>query len=278
LYREDIEEVAGAGGAVIVVGVQYYPFSSPGSNDHSAARIQQIFQNLSVTGLPISLTEFGVQTNNGTTTAQAATYLNETMRMVFGTPQATTFMMWGFWANDVWTQAPLAALVDANWNITPAGAAYQQLMSQWTTDVTLPVGPDGAIDFTGFFGDYEITIDRKTYRLSLEKGTTDYQLAVSPLGDFDGDLLVSDADLAAWHAELGKSTLATREQGDADGDGDVDGGDFLVWQRHYGRGAAGDAPAIGVPEPSGAALACWSLAVLMRGACGIRRPRRRFWE
>ncbi len=77
---------------------------------HSPARIEQILQNLAVTGLPLSLTEFGVQTGGGTTVDQAATYLTDTMRMVFGMPNATTFDMWGFWANDIWNQAPLAVL------------------------------------------------------------------------------------------------------------------------------------------------------------------------
>ena len=95
-------------------------------------------QNLSVTGLPISLTEFGVQTGGSTTTAQAATYLTETMRMVFGTPNATTFDIWGFWANDIWSQAPLAALMDANWNLTAAGRRLR------TADVAVDDRSDAA--------------------------------------------------------------------------------------------------------------------------------------
>ena len=51
-----------------------------------------------MTGLDLSLTEFGVSTANSTTVQNAATYLEDTMRMVFGTANATTFMMWGFWA------------------------------------------------------------------------------------------------------------------------------------------------------------------------------------
>ena len=64
-FRHDIESVANAGGAISAIGVQYYPTQASGSNDHSPSRITQTFENLAVTGLPISLTEFGVQANNG---------------------------------------------------------------------------------------------------------------------------------------------------------------------------------------------------------------------
>lgn len=246
-YRRDIEEVNHLGGAVSGVGVQYYPFNVAGSNAHSAARINQIFQNFSVTGLPISLTEFGVQTGGGTTTAQAATYLTETMRMVFGTANATTFMNWGFWANDVWSQAPLAVLVDANWNLTPAGTAFMALMAQWDTDLTLSVGPDGTIDFRGFYGIYEVTIDGETFELDLTKGQSLYALAVAP-GDYNGDGVVDAVDYTVWRDALG-STDDLR----ADGNGNfvIDDGDFDVWRTAFGSVYAGaGAGALTVPEPA----------------------------
>jgi GH35 family endo-1,4-beta-xylanase len=60
-YREDFEELNALGAQVSGIGIQYYPRNADASNAHSPARMQQILQNLSVTGLPISLTEFGVQ-------------------------------------------------------------------------------------------------------------------------------------------------------------------------------------------------------------------------
>jgi GH35 family endo-1,4-beta-xylanase len=254
-YREDVEEITSLGGTISGVGVQYYALNAGGSNAHSAARIQQVFQNLSVTGLPITLSEFGVQTSGGTTIAQAETYLNETMRMVFGTPGATTFNLWGFWANDVWNQAPLAALMDANWNLTSVGAIYQDLMNGWDTDLTLPVGEDGTIDFTGFFGDYEIEVDGQTYALTLAKGQTEYSLVVDLAADFNEDGTVDASDLTVWSENFGSSG----SPGDANGDLQTDGADFLVWQRQLGM--TKDAPlairsaGASVPEPSTAGLA-----------------------
>jgi hypothetical protein len=253
-YREDVDALRAAGGAVGGVGIQYYPSATTHSAAvHSPARMQQILQNLSVTGLPITLSEFGVGTGDGTTTTQAATYLTDTMRMMFGTPNATTFMMWGFWANDVWSQAPLAALANSDWSITPVGVAFDELMNQWDTDLTLTVGEDGAIDFTGFYGDYDVTIDGVTYQLSHAKGVTDHELVLALAGDFDGDGTVDAADLALWDQGFSEASPL----GDADGDLDTDGADLLVWHQQLGRSVtpplAVSASAV-VPEPASTAL------------------------
>ena len=91
------------------------------------------------------------------------------MRLTFGNPDVTTFDMWGFWANDMWSQAPYAALFDANFNLTTPGTQFVNLMSQWTTDVTLPVDANGNIDFTGFYGDYDVTICRSNLPLIVRQ-------------------------------------------------------------------------------------------------------------
>ncbi len=248
-YRQDVEEIVDNGGAIGGIGIQYYPSATTNTQAvHSPARINQILQGLSVTGLDISLTEFGVSTSSGTTLQNAATYLEDTMRLVFGSANATTFMMWGFWANDVWNQAPLAALMDANWNPTVPGLAYDALMSEWSTDVTLPVGPDGTIDFTGFYGDYEITVGDQVFDLSLTKGIETYSLVVPVPGDFDGDFDVDGRDFLAWQRGQSPTPLSA--------------GDLADWQTNYGAG--GLAAVAVVPEPSCVLLAVCGVALLGR--------------
>jgi len=271
-YRQDVEELNNLGGAVSGIGVQYYPFNVTGSNAHSAARINQIYQNFSVTGLPISLTEFGVQTGGGTTVQQAATYLTESMRMTFGTPNATTFTLWGFWADDVWNQAPLAALMDENWNLTPAGEAFLALMAQWDTDETLPVGPNGTIDFRGFYGKYEITIDGQTYELDLTKGQSLYSIVVAP-GDYNGDGHVDAVDYTVW-----RDTHGSTEDLRADGNGNfmIDDGDFEIWRENFGAvyDTANGSAAV-VPEPTAiAAILCGAAISAVRSRSRTSRSRR----
>ncbi|HEY7090456.1 MAG TPA: endo-1,4-beta-xylanase [Tepidisphaeraceae bacterium] len=179
-YRELYESIRDAGGKVSGVGIQYYAIKGGDADKkspHSAAHFVEVFQNLSILGLPISLTEFGVQ-GRTTTPETAADIIEDTMRMIFGTPQATTFVIWGHWAGAMWDQAPAGALVDKQWKLTAAGERYEKLMKQWDTDITANVGKDGKVHFNGFFGDYEVTVGEKTYPLTLVKGTSSY--AVRP--------------------------------------------------------------------------------------------------
>jgi endo-1,4-beta-xylanase len=263
-YRQDVESLKNNGGAISGIGVQYYPVAVADSNAHSPARIEQAFQNFAVTGLPIALTEFGVQTLNGATTTQAATYLTDTMRMVFGTPDATTFVLWGFAPSDIWSQAPLAALVDANWNLTPAGTAYESLMSQWNTDVTLPADANGRVDFTGFYGKYQVIINGKTYNLDLTKGTTQYSLVVAP-GDYNSDGVVDASDYVIWRRALDSGNL----RADGNGNGFIDSGDYDVWRSNFGTTYSSGLASSQIPEPAGAIL------VLIVGLlCAARRLRK----
>ena len=84
-----------------------------------------------------------------------------------------------------------------------SGQALVDLLNAWTTPTqNLLVGPDGTIDFTGFYGDYEITIGGQTFDLSLLKGTQAYSLIVAP-GDYNGDGTVDAADYTVWRNTLG---------------------------------------------------------------------------
>jgi hypothetical protein len=53
-------------------------------------------------------------------------------------------------------------------------------------------------------------------------------------GDFDGNEVVDNADMARWRAGLGLASGARPADGDADADGDVDGADFLILQQQMG--------------------------------------------
>jgi GH35 family endo-1,4-beta-xylanase len=175
-YRRHVEAVRAAGGEVSGIGVQYYADARRDiETPHSAARIGQALGNLAATGLPVELTEFGVK--KGASRAEAARILDETMRMVFGTPGASGFVMFGFWAGAIWDTAPEAVLVDKDWRLTEAGAAYERLMAAWSTDVTVPVAADGTFEFSGFYGDYGVEIPGgRTVTFELMRGKTAYEL------------------------------------------------------------------------------------------------------
>jgi GH35 family endo-1,4-beta-xylanase len=287
-YRQNIDDIqnaavaAGYGPVISGVGSQYYV-----ANGHSADTMMKALQNLAVTGLPMSLTEFGIG-GAVTNQATAATYMEESMRMIFGNPDAQTFMYWGFWGgatdanlqgggilvNTTWKNP------DGSWNLTPAGTRYEWLFgmgadatkggvnsSPWTTDVTLPVAADGTVDLTGFYGDYTVSVDGKTVPLSLLKGTSAYSLTIA-VGDYNSDGVVDAADYTVWRDTLGSTTDL---RADGNGNGVIDNSDFDAWVARFGNVySSGAGSAAVVPEPPTVGLfllGCVVLVAWHRGHC-----------
>ena len=176
-YREYVEKLRAAGAPVDGIGVQYYALMRDDEKQpHSASRMFGVIQNLAVAGIPITLTEFGVQTKSNV--ARAPKSLQETMRLSFGSPHFDGFILWGFWKSELWDQATGAAFFEKDWTPTPVYQAWKDQMAKWTADEDVTVAPDNTIQFTGFFGDYDVTIGEKTMPLTLIKGRNDYTLAV----------------------------------------------------------------------------------------------------
>jgi GH35 family endo-1,4-beta-xylanase len=174
-YREHVEALNAAGAEVGGFGIQYYADTRTNTREpHSAARIHQAFQNLSITGLPVSLTEFGIKA--GGDDATNIRIMDETLRMTFGTPVASGFLFFGFWEKAMWEQAPAAMLVTKDWKLTPLGEAFARRMAGWRTELDATVDADGAIRFTGYLGDYDLVVNGNTKRLSIVRGTTSYDL------------------------------------------------------------------------------------------------------
>ena len=272
-YLRNIEDIISAGGTVTGIGVQSYENNAIGTgfNAHNAARKMQTLQNLSVLGMPITLTEFGVK--DPTNESDATTMLDDTARLVFGTPNATGFFMWGFWRGSIFRGA--AAFYDQNWNLTLPGQRWQDLLSSdedgdpnddWDTQLTAEVDANGTISFNGFWGDYELTIGDQSFPLTLEKGDAAYSLIVAP-GDYNGDGAVDAADYVVWRRAI---ETPGDLRADGNGDGVIDSADYGVWRAHFGATYGGGAGlATLIPEPhSGILLAIAAIAALI-GRCRI---------
>jgi hypothetical protein len=182
-YRRHAEAVIAAGGPVTGLGVQYYADgrlpSEINENAHSAARILGVLQNLSGTGLPLTLSEFAV--NPGALPPErGADVLEETLRIVFGTAQANAFLMWATWANAAQKPPPVSILLDEKDELTPAGRRYAALMQEWSTELEVPVAADGRLQFDGFFGDYALSIGGETRCFTLTKGQSEYEVENEP--------------------------------------------------------------------------------------------------
>jgi hypothetical protein len=272
-YRRQVEGInnGGFGDVVTGIGVQYNidPRTS-NAQVHSEARMAQVMHNLSVTGLPITLTEFAVQPLvGGVTTSQArsAEVYGESLRIVFGTPQATSFLIWEPWPP---ATTDNTTIVNSSWSMTQSGQTLVNLLDSWTTPTqNLLVGPDGTIDFSGFYGDYEITIGGQTFDLSLLKGFEDYALLVAP-GDYNDDGTVDMADYVVWRKNLGQ--VVTLPNRDIDNSGPISMADYESWAASFGLSIAGlgSGSQAAIPEPASATL----LALFAVAGAFARHPRK----
>lgn len=192
-YRWHAEELLRAGAKLDGLGVQYYAdgrtASELGANAHSAARIYAVLQNLSGTGLGLSLTELTVNGQASVTPERGAEIVEETLRLVFGTPSAQSALVWSVYAGASQTPTPASVLYDARFELTPAGRRFEALMHEWNTEVTLPAPAEGsALELEAFLGEYSlesagklgcarVTAPGESIRVVLEDGT-----AASTLG------------------------------------------------------------------------------------------------
>lgn len=276
-YARHIEAIrqagitAGYGDVVQGIGGQYYPSSL---SQHNPRRAMEAIQNFAVQDLPFALTEFGV--HNPASDADAATILREMMRIVFGNANSTGFYLWGFHSengdtnlypksNELYRVNNVTGTNDPDWNtwtITEAGKMWRDTLGiedfgvnpddGWTTQLNnLVVGEDGTINFTGFWGDYTLTINGQPYNLTLSKGQLLYSMAIRP-GDYNGDGRVDAADYIVWRSTQNSTTDL---RADGDGNGVIDGADFNVWRSLFGATYASSAASLAsVPEPQTIAM------------------------
>jgi GH35 family endo-1,4-beta-xylanase len=254
----------GHGEIVDAIGLEYYNDSL---STHQASRVIANLQNANVRGIPSQLSEFGAF--SGLSAADAATVLDESMRLMFGNAGSIGFLNWYWVKEDAGDGqfAPFASLYTVNTNnwgnltITPAGKIWQDRLgiqdwdgnsnNAWSTQLTVTAGPDGTISFNGYYGDYVLTVDGVDYNMTLRKGAFDYSLLS---GDYNQDGTVDTADYVLWRNGLG--TIYTPD-------------DYNVWRAHFGEtigsGAGANANAA-VPEP-----ATLVLLMLTAGWCLRRR-------
>jgi len=222
-YTSYIANVNNAGNGKVVTGagIEWYPTGSM----PNASTYQQVLQNLAVQGVSISIPEGGVQ---NTITAQSAAEVqgvDNIMRMMYGNPNATTFMLWSTWAGATGTMNSSSVMVDNSWNLTATGTRYEYLFGQgtdptataatdngvggvnqdpWNTpNQTVTVNSDGTINFNGAYGEYalqkQIGTNWVTYAtVDFEKGPNDTpEETVWIKGDFNLNGKLDNGDLQA---------------------------------------------------------------------------------
>ena len=117
-------------------------------------RILEILDRFAAFGLPLQMTEFTMQVEDRQIDAG---YLRNVMTVFFSYPTANAFILWGF--HDGTDFQHYATLYDANWNLTPCGKVWNDLVfHRWWTHKVLRTSAHGNAHVTGFHGQYEVTV------------------------------------------------------------------------------------------------------------------------
>jgi endo-1,4-beta-xylanase len=88
-----------------------------------------------------------------------ADHLRDMLTLCYSHPQMTGFVIWGFWENRHWK--PTAAMFKADWTERPAVKVWRDLVkTKWWTREELTSGADGKVVTPGYFGWYDITVER----------------------------------------------------------------------------------------------------------------------
>lgn len=280
-YRQEVEGINNAGFGKVNTGIgfqMYADVNATGGNVVSANTMQKALQNLSVEGLPLSMTEFGMANSTNSQTL-GPTVLDNAVRMVYGNPLADTFMVWGWW--DVAGSTPPAQMIvttttGGSYMLTPLGQKWVNLMNAFTTPTqSVSVGADGSINFNGFYGEYALTYNGNTY------ATVDFEKNAAPViwikGDYNLDGKLTNTDIQALISALTNLNLYQSTKGmsneeylaicDINGDGLVTTKDVQSLMNLLAGVPSATPPAIsGVPEPSSflltaigcILLACWA--------------------
>ncbi|MEM1026826.1 MAG: endo-1,4-beta-xylanase [Planctomycetota bacterium] len=264
LYLQTIQGLQQRGAAIDAIGMQGH--FSPGD----LTDIEQVWNILDqfhgATGLPISITEFDVNT---TDRQLQADYLRDFLTAVFAHESIDSFVQWGFWENAHWR--PDAALFDANWTIRPAGQAYLDLVyERWWSDLDLATDADGDVETRVFRGKHrvEVTVDGQTRVYDVEVGEAgltlrDVFVAMLP-GDFNGNGRVEQGDLNLVLNNWGQAVADPDALGwvnDAP-DGAVDQGELNAVLNNWGVAVAPSFEGLDVPEP--AVLAIFAALAMQR--------------
>jgi hypothetical protein len=218
-YPQYINQVnnSGQGKVITGAGIEWYQSGSV----TPAATYQQVLQNLSVLGVPISIPEGGVNSTISSTNAVQA--VDDVMRMMYGTPNAQSYFLWSTWAGatDPGFESS-SVLVNTDWSLTAVGKRYEYLFGQgtdptatgsqeqnngsgvnldpWNTpDQTSMVDSNGQIHFNGVYGEYTLKIGGVTYAtVNFAKGPNDTPLETLWVkGDFNLDGKLTSADVQA---------------------------------------------------------------------------------
>jgi endo-1,4-beta-xylanase len=169
-YILQIENFLATGVPIGGIGCQGHFFSSretdsSGRTATSPEHIQKTLDRLAKFNLPIKITECLFTADDDKGRAQE---LKKYFPILFAYPKIEAILMWGFWEVGHWM--PQCAMWKADWTPTAQALAYRDLVyNKWWTKTSGKAADDGTFKARAFYGDYLITSNGKTQKVTLRK-------------------------------------------------------------------------------------------------------------
>lgn len=133
-------------------------------NYFSESEINQVLGRLAKFNLPIKITEFDIDTKNE---KQKAKSLEMLFHIFFANPAVEGIILWGFWEGAHWH--PNAALWKINFEITPAGLVYRNIVfDKWWTKWKGVTNENGECELQAYYGDYLLRFGEHSIKFSFK--------------------------------------------------------------------------------------------------------------
>jgi GH35 family endo-1,4-beta-xylanase len=171
-YAIQVENLLANGVPIEGIGIQAHR-SIPGPVNNTPYMVQRNLERFTKFNLPIKITEalFVYDTDE-----QRAAELRKLFPLYFAHPQVEAILMWGFWAGDHWI--PHSAMWTMEFKRTKQADAYRDLVfKKWWTTTERKADARGEVRTRAFYGDYLITVNGESKRLTLSKSQGSAEVA-----------------------------------------------------------------------------------------------------
>ncbi len=127
--------------------------------------VQNTLDELAKFNIPIKITECLFVFDDEQTRADE---LRRLFPIYFAHPSIEAILMWGFWEGAHWQSH--SAMWKKDWTPTPQALAYRDLVfNKWWTQISDKADGRGTLKVPAFYGDYIITSDGQTKKVTLSK-------------------------------------------------------------------------------------------------------------
>jgi endo-1,4-beta-xylanase len=169
-YVTQIENLLANGVPIGGIGCQGHFVTSDKADSSGRAattpeHVQKTLDKLAKFNLPIKITECLFVADDEQGMAEA---LRMFFPICFAHPNVEAILMWGFWEVGHWQ--PHTAMWKKDWTPTPQALAYRDLVfNKWWTQTSGKADNSGMFKVHAFYGDYVITSNGQTRKVTLSK-------------------------------------------------------------------------------------------------------------